>query len=67
MQRQAGTVKFYDSKEGYGFAINDNGDDVLILRQHLPDCLNQGVLDEIAFDQVNTIRGLMAVNVITAD
>jgi CspA family cold shock protein len=60
-----GTVKWFDSKKGYGFAVNDNGKDVFIHYSNIAGegfrSLKDGQL--IEYEQIESEKGLQAKNV----
>ena len=69
MDRQTGTVKFFDNAEGVGIAVNQHGEDVLLSHKHMLESLREtlDVLDEITFNQVYSGRLLEARKVSPAD
>ena len=69
MNRQTGTVKYYDNAQGVGIAVNQNGEDVLLSYKHMLDTLAEtlDIFDEITFDQVSLGRLLEARKVSPAD
>ncbi len=65
MERLTGTVKWFDSKKGYGFITADNGQDVFV---HYTGINGQGfrTLEEgerVSFSITQSEKGLKAVNV----
>ncbi len=60
-----GTVKFFDAKKGYGFAVNPDGRDVLISHRHMPDTLRNSIKegDSLVFNQAESENGLVAENI----
>ncbi len=62
---ETGTVKWFNSKKGYGFILRENGDDVFV---HYSEINGEGFksLDEgqkVSFDVKNGDRGPQAINV----
>jgi len=61
-----GTVKWFDARKGYGFIVQDNGDDVFV---HYSSIGGEGFRklddgDKVQFDIVQGERGLHAENVL---
>ncbi len=60
-----GTVKWFDPKKGFGFVINDQGQDVFVHYTNLDGegfrCLRNGQIVE--YKQLNTDKGLQGRNV----
>ena len=60
-----GTVKWFDPKRGFGFIINDQGQDVFVHYTNLNGegfrCLRNGQIVE--YKQLNTDKGLQGRNV----
>ena len=64
-QKSIGTVKWFDNAKGYGFASNENGEDVFV---HYRSILGEGYKtlsegDEISFVQVRSGKGWQAQEV----
>jgi len=60
-----GTVKWFDSKKGFGFIINPEGKDVFV---HFSSIEGDGFRslkdgEEVTYEQVEGAKGLMAQNV----
>ncbi|OMH39914.1 MULTISPECIES: cold-shock protein [Desulfurobacterium] len=65
MEKLTGTVKWFDSKKGYGFITADNGQDVFV---HYTGIAGEGfkTLEEgerVTFNITETDKGLKAVDV----
>ncbi len=65
MEKLTGTVKWFDSKKGYGFITADNGQDVFV---HYTGIAGNGfrTLDEgerVSFNVTESDKGLKAVDV----
>ena len=64
-QKQTGTIKWFNTKLGFGFAVNASGEDVFIhyrsIQQEGFKNLNEG--DVIAFIQVKSEKGWQAQEV----
>ena len=60
-----GTVKWFDTKKGYGFAVNEKGEDVFVHYASITGegfrCLKEG--QTIEYDVVDSEKGLSAKNV----
>jgi len=60
-----GTVKWFDTKKGYGFAVDDQGRDVFIHYTNIVGdgfrCLRDGQI--IEYEQVDSEKGLAGSNV----
>jgi len=62
---EKGTVKWFNSKKGYGFITQDNGGDVFV---HHADILGEGFKDladgeDVSFEVEDTKKGPKAVKV----
>ncbi len=65
MEKLTGTVKWFDSKKGYGFITTDNGQDVFV---HYTGISGEGfrTLEEgerVSFNVTESEKGLKAVDV----
>ncbi|ADU97467.1 cold-shock protein [Thermovibrio ammonificans] len=65
MEKLTGTVKWFDSKKGYGFITADNGQDVFV---HYTGINGEGfrTLEEgerVSFNVMESDKGLKAVDV----
>jgi len=65
MEKLTGTVKWFDSKKGYGFITADNGQDVFV---HYTGISGEGfrTLEEgerVSFNVTESDKGLKAVDV----
>lgn len=60
-----GTVKWFDSKKGYGFVVNENGKDVFVHYSNIEGegfrCLKDGQVVE--YEQIESGKGLLGKNV----
>ena len=59
-----GKIKWYNSKKGYGFITNEDGNDTFLHRSSIPEdigYLNEG--DKVEYDVEETDRGLSAKNI----
>ena len=65
MEKLTGTVKWFDSKKGYGFITADNGQDVFV---HYTGIVGNGYRtleegDRVSFEITESDKGLKAVEV----
>jgi CspA family cold shock protein len=44
-QEKTGTVKWFDSRKGYGFIAQDNGSDVFVHANNLADAFSSSLVD----------------------
>ena len=60
-----GTVKWFDSKKGFGFILNDAGQDVFVHFSSIEGdgfrCLKDG--EHVDYEEVKGSKGLSALNV----
>ena len=58
-----GTVKWYDSRKGYGFIQGDDENDVFVHRSAIPEgvVLDEG--DKVEYDLKESEKGPQAINV----
>ncbi|GAH75144.1 unnamed protein product [marine sediment metagenome] len=58
-----GTVKWYNSRKGYGFISGEDGKDVFVHRSSIPEgtYLNEG--DKVDYQLEDSERGPQATNV----
>jgi CspA family cold shock protein len=58
-----GTVKWYNSRKGYGFITTEEDEEIFVHRSAIPmgTFLNEG--DKVEFETEETDRGLNAKNV----
>jgi len=57
-----GTVKWYNSRKGYGFIQVEGGDDVFVHRSDVPADMDLQEGDAIKYDVEQVEKGLKAVN-----
>ena len=66
MERNTGTVKWFNSDKGYGFIAQDDGDDLFVHYTEIVSdgfrTLNEG--DRVEFDIVQGKKGLQASKVV---
>ncbi|MBE0478631.1 cold shock domain-containing protein [Candidatus Aerophobetes bacterium] len=65
---EAGTVKWFNDRKGYGFISRSNGKDVFV---HFSNIAQEGFKslkegDKVSFDVQESKRGLQAINVVRA-
>jgi len=64
-QKSEGTVKWFDSAKGFGFILNENGEDVFVHYRSIQSDgykhLTEG--DEVSFIQVKSEKGWQAQEV----
>lgn len=58
-----GTIKWYNSRKGYGFIQGEDGKDVFVHRSAIPTgtYLNEG--DQVEYEIEKTDRGMQATNI----
>jgi CspA family cold shock protein len=60
-----GTVKWFDSKKGYGFVVNELGKDVFVHYSNIEGdgfrCLKDG--QTVEYEQIESGKGLLGKNV----
>ena len=55
-----GTIKWYNSRKGYGFIIGEDGKDVFIHHTNIPQGVYLHEGDNIEYETEETERGLQA-------
>lgn len=65
MSRQIGRVKWFDNAKGYGFLLNDNGQDVFV---HYRSIMGEGYKtlaegEEVEYIETKSEKGLQAAEV----
>jgi CspA family cold shock protein len=58
-----GTVKWYNTRKGYGFIHCDDDKEAFVHRTAIPMELSLNEGDEVQFEIENSERGLKAINV----
>jgi len=58
-----GTIKWYNTRKGYGFIEGEDGKDIFVHRTSLPEgvFINEG--DKVEYETEDSERGLKAVNI----
>jgi cold shock protein len=58
-----GTIKWYNSRKGYGFILGEDGKDIFVHRSNVPAemTLNEG--DKVDYETEDTERGPKAINI----
>lgn len=58
-----GTIKWYNTRKGYGFIQGEDGKDVFVHRSAIPTgiYLNEG--DQVEYEIEKTDRGMQATNI----
>ena len=57
--KESGTVKWFDARKGFGFAVNAAGEGVLIVHREMPNALRKVLRegDAISCTQVKSEKG----------
>ena len=65
MSRTTAVVKWFDGRKGFGFAVNPDGEDVLISHRHMPNDLRKTIKegDQVTFDQIKSEKGYQGENI----
>jgi len=58
---QTGTVKFYQETKGFGFIVDENGNDIFVHATGLEDDIRQN--DKVTFETKDGKKGITAVKV----
>ena len=64
--KSQGTIKWFDNAKGYGFAVNESGEDVFVHYRSIMSDADFKTLSEgqhVAFTQVQSEKGWQAVEV----
>ncbi len=58
-----GTIKWYNTRKGYGFIEGEDGKDIFVHKTSLPEgvFINEG--DKVEYETEDSERGLKAVNI----
>lgn len=58
-----GTIKWYNTRKGYGFIEGEDGKDIFVHKTSLPEgvFVNEG--DKVEYETEDSERGLKAVNI----
>ena len=56
-----GTVKFFNTQKGFGFIVDEAGNEIFVHVTNLKDEIREN--DSVMFDVEQNQRGLMAINV----
>jgi len=58
-----GTVKWYDSRKGYGFIQGDDENDVFVHRSAIPEGVSLDEGDKVEYELKESEKGPQAINV----
>ena len=58
-----GTIRWYNTRKGYGFIEGEDGKDIFVHKTSIPEgvFLNEG--DKVEYETEDSERGLKAINV----
>ena len=62
-EREVGTVKWFSNTKGYGFIIDDKGEDYFFHISNLKNSMIVEKNDTVTFEIEKTQKGLQAINV----
>ena len=58
-----GTIKWYNSRKGYGFIQGEDGKDVFVHRSAIPTRINLNEGEQVEYEIEKTDRGMQATNI----
>jgi len=58
-----GTIKWYNSRKGYGFILGEDGKDIFLHRSAVPPEMRLNEGDKVEYDVEDSERGPKAVNI----
>ena len=58
-----GTIKWYNSRKGYGFILGEDGKDIFLHRTSVPDDLHLKEGDKVEYETEDAERGPKAINI----
>ena len=61
MSKSNGTVKFFNTRKGFGFIEGEDSKDIFVHANNLIDQINDG--DKVSYDVEETPKGPSAINV----
>jgi CspA family cold shock protein len=58
-----GSIKWYNTRKGYGFIVGEDGKDIFVHRSSVPAGLNLQEGDKVQYEVEEAERGQKAVNI----
>ncbi|HER45463.1 MAG TPA: cold shock domain-containing protein [Thermoplasmatales archaeon] len=58
-----GTIKWYNTRKGYGFILGEDGKDIFLHRTAVPDDMRLNEGDKVEYEIEDSERGPKAVNI----